>query len=496
MAATEIVAAGLLSVLTKFALRMFFRGRDVSFADGDDVAFVLSGGVDVAKDAVLAARDQRKATRHAEEVAERVVTLLQAELDADGKTGPIDPDTVAQELCKTLDHAVTIGDVISPEELVERKFDSKWLAAELRSRRQPGERELSQSGRVFYERARDRAARYLVEMASLLPAFQVEVTKESLTHLRNIADTVEENSRKLRDIHEQVKQSDAPDREQEFEAAYRHAVQMNLDKVELFGAHIPDEAARNLLTDAFVSLNISRAGDGEDDVELLSCEAALRLLGEESCRMLIRGAAGGGKSTLMRWAAIQAAGDHRSWARQSIRRQLKTGIERFEDLPESAQDGIDAELEAGGPAAIELDAAEFSIDIEGSVIQVIPEWLQRIPFLIPLRDFQEGTLPDLSELPKLIGKGVGTPPEDWVENLLKSGKALLLIDGVDEVPPQYRGKIRDEITAIVNHYHEDNLLVLTTRPEAVPPDWLKSLDFVEARVASMPKVDVAQFVRQ
>jgi len=141
-----------------------------------------------------------------------------------------------------------------------------------------------------------------------------------------------------------------------------------------------------------------------------------------------------------------------------------------------------------------------STDVAGGydakVNYALPAWRDRIPFFIPLRDFQEGTLPDLSALPKLIGKGVGTPPEDWVENLLKSGKALLLIDGVDEVPPQYRGKIRDEITAIVNHYHEDNLLVLTTRPKAVPPDWLKSLDFVEARVASMPKADVAQFVRQ
>jgi len=490
MPVSEAVVAGLTSLVTKFALRVFFRGRDVGFVEGEDVSFVLSGGVDIAKDALLAEREKKNVARNAEEIADRVVRLLQEELD--GESGPIDPNLVAEELCKTLDHAVTTGDVISPEELVEQAFDSKWLAAELRKRRQPGERELSQSGRVFYERAVDHTARYLVEMASLLPAFRVEVTKESLTHLRNIADTVEENARKLHDLHQHVTKSDSSEKEQEFEVAYRHAVQMNLDKVELFGARIPVEAQRNLLTDAFVSLNISRSGDGEDDDELLSCEDALGLLGQGASRMLIRGAAGGGKSTLMRWTAIQAARGLTEFPR--IGQQQALSLLRNPGIVDSETPRSDESIVEGGTELL-LNASDRAMSNHD---QGSPQfqWLRRIPFFIPLRDFQDGQLPDLAELPKLIGKGVGKPPEDWVEKLLKAGKALLLIDGVDEVPPQYRGRIRDEITAVVNNYHKDNLLVLTTRPEAVPPDWLKSLDFIEARVASMPKSDVAKFIRQ
>ena len=46
--------------------------------------------------------------------------------------------------------------------------------------------------------------------------------------------------------------------EQRWEADYRQAVIRELDHVDLFGADIPAEAKRNLLTDAFVTLNINQ----------------------------------------------------------------------------------------------------------------------------------------------------------------------------------------------------------------------------------------------
>lgn len=51
---------------------------------------------------------------------------------------------------------------------------------------------------------------------------------------------------------------EAATREQRWEADYRQAVIRELDHVDLFGADLPAEAKRNLLTDAFVTLNINQ----------------------------------------------------------------------------------------------------------------------------------------------------------------------------------------------------------------------------------------------
>src|SRR5205807_2108725 len=97
-----------------------------------------------------------------------------------------------------------------------------------------------------------------------------------------------------------------PEDEQRYETDYRQAVVQNLDRVDLFGADVPPEAQRHLLTEAFVSLNVdSEKGKGE--TELLSIETALDRLRPGAGRLLIRGNAGSGKTTLMRWAAIEAA---------------------------------------------------------------------------------------------------------------------------------------------------------------------------------------------
>ena len=115
---------------------------------------------------------------------------------------------------------------------------------------------------------------------------------------------------------------------QRFEIEFRQAVAANLDYIELFGITIPRELRRFQLTDAFVSLNLQRSltptkyparskkrqpespatDEDQSDSELLSCEAVLERLRPGEGRLLIRGAAGSGKTTLMRWVAIQVAG--------------------------------------------------------------------------------------------------------------------------------------------------------------------------------------------
>ena len=91
-----------------------------------------------------------------------------------------------------------------------------------------------------------------------------------------------------------------------YEADYRQAVVRNLDYVELFGADIQPESQRQALSVAYVSLNMQRRR-GSGLSESLPVEMVLNGLKPKAGRLLIRGEAGSGKSTLFRWVAIEAA---------------------------------------------------------------------------------------------------------------------------------------------------------------------------------------------
>ena len=79
-------------------------------------------------------------------------------------------------------------------------------------------------------------------------------------------------------------------------------------------------------------------------------------------------------------------------------------------------------------------------------------WRDCLPLLIRLRDYPQGRLPAVTDLPGEVAKHVGSPPETWVRELLDSGRAALMFDGVDEVPNDRRDDIRQEIEQIIEAY--------------------------------------------
>ena len=102
----------------------------------------------------------------------------------------------------------------------------------------------------------------------------------------------------------------------DYEIRYRKAVAARLDYVQLFGVDVPRESQEYSLTVAYVSLNLAdedeEAGADEDELEdalpsTLSAEEVFEDLRPDAGRLLIRGVAGCGKTTLLRWAAVQAA---------------------------------------------------------------------------------------------------------------------------------------------------------------------------------------------
>ena len=121
------------------------------------------------------------------------------------------------------------------------------------------------------------------------------------------------------------------------------------------------------------------------------------------------------------------------------------------------------------------------------------DWREKIPFIIRLRDCPNGQLPRPSKFPLLLAKELPDPPSNWIDDILNSGRALVMFDGVDEVPRQARDETMREIRQLVKTY-PGNYYVVTTRPEAVERVEFIELGFVSARVEPMTPPDRDTFI--
>ncbi|MFE7114704.1 NACHT domain-containing protein [Streptomyces sp. NPDC057654] len=156
-------------------------------------------------------------------------------------------------------------------------------------------------------------------------------------------------------------------------------------------------------------------------------------------RTVVRGPAGGGKTTLLQWLAVMVA-----------RREL----------PEE-----------------------------------LAHWAACMPFLLPLRTLvRRGDLPGPQEYLAALGCPLhGTLPAGWADRVLADGRALLLIDGVDEVPREQRARTGQWLLELLAAYPQAAVIV-TTRPSAVPDEWLAEHDFTVLALHPMRARDVSAFI--
>ncbi|MFF5393128.1 NACHT domain-containing protein [Streptomyces sp. NPDC013012] len=86
-------------------------------------------------------------------------------------------------------------------------------------------------------------------------------------------------------------------------------------------------------------------------------------------------------------------------------------------------------------------------------------------------------------------------PEGWADGLLARGEALVLVDGIDEVPQEHRGATRNWLERLLAA-HGDARFVVTTRSSAVPEGWLAPAHFTELSVWPMSAGDIGVFVHR
>ena len=162
-----------------------------------------------------------------------------------------------------------------------------------------------------------------------------------------------------------------------------------------------------------------------------------------SPRVLLRGEAGSGKTTLVQWLAVTAA---------------------CPDL-----------------------AAEMA-------------YLEdRVPFVLPLRTLTRHgeRLPAPKDFLAATGCPLdGTQPDGWVNRVLAAGRGLILIDGIDEVPEPERERARRWLRELSETYAGDNRWLVTSRPSAVGENWLDEDEFTELTLSPMTPAGVATFIKR
>lgn len=255
-----------------------------------------------------------------------------------------------------------------------------------------------------YERLSVLACAAVVEFVRRHPDFPQQVEIEQLERLERIEAHV-------------ATPTDAELRR--FEKSYCASVARRLDRLELFGVTLRDQDFHYPMSTAYISVAGQSAGGnpvGGQEVggqAISACPPRIEQVIGAHRRVLLSGEAGSGKTTLMQRLAL--------WA---------------------ARDGFPGELR---------------------------DWEGVVPFFIPLRHFDfAARLPAPEDFLDYTSPLLRAEmPDSWVRGLLREGRALLLIDGVDELPEEQRERMRrvwlEELLAM----YPATRVVVSSRPSAL-----------------------------
>ena len=347
--------------------------------------------------------------------------------------------------------------------LAQQDLDPVSLANYLLTAFPPESYHFGEAESALYRRIIAESCTYIVEIASQAPAFFEKTLGELLARQTQVSEKVDQLSLDLQRLYQRAQQE-----AMQYASLYRRTVGYALDKLELFGASMRLASTEQSLKMAYVPLTVEQQkvkmpGDLKVGMKMpsqdfeVAIESGLyrerqrsNVLVDDTLaqarRHLIRGPAGSGKTTLLQWLAVSAA-------TQSFLRPLE-------------------------------------------------DWNGLFPFYIRLRSHvrevaEQLDLPSPDAFPRLISRALSAPPAGWVEEQLVTGHALVLVDGVDEVPEGQRGEVREWMEVLMREYTRSYFIV-TSRPPAVGGEdwasWLAASGFQDALLQPMALPDIFVFV--
>jgi Leucine-rich repeat (LRR) protein len=302
-----------------------------------------------------------------------------------------------------------------------------------------GDRDLSGD---LYARILHESCNYIIEIRTTLPGFGLRAIQESLQREGEIIALVKQ----VLEAMPRSRGAGAGDESDEaFESQYRQNVARELDQLRLFGITTERVSPRYGLSVAYITLSAARthaddeaaSDDDEGDAGMGSMPVDEALAGSE--RVLIRGEAGSGKTTLLQWLAVQ-----------------------------SARDAFAGPLKA---------------------------WNGLVPFFIQLRRWVGKDLPQPEQWLTDVARPIaGAMPPGWVHRRLDGG-ALVLIDGLDELPDAERERVREWLQGLIANAKAARFIV-TSRPAAAEEGWLREEGFDDSQLQAMEREQIDALIDQ
>ncbi|WP_327256084.1 NACHT domain-containing protein [Streptomyces sp. NBC_01244] len=371
-------------------------------------------------------------------------TLVRQALSTGERRIPADEREAVTDALATTLHA--LGDLtITDVDAV--RLGPEAFARELRRAADRPERHLSADATHFYEALLGVASLHILEFFTQRKTF----TAHALVGQTRAVDELTSKTNEL------IRRTPLPDAaDAAFEATYLPYVAKKHSKLTIYGIDLSNSPARWPLDVAYLSLEAAPLGRTEiswdayesaDDFlavqRTLETQPADQALARTP-RVLLRGEAGSGKTTLVQWLAVTAAQQDRP------------------DRPAYLRD--------------------------------------RVPFVLPLRTLTRHgeRLPAPKDFLAAIGCPLaGSQPAGWEHRVLTAGRGLVLVDGIDEIPEPERDRTRRWLRDLIDTYDDDgNRWLVTSRPSAVGQDWLTAEDFGELALSSMGRADTATFIRR
>ena len=446
MALVETVALVLGPSIAKALLKSWLGENVAVDVLGEIIDRLKTKGGDVVTDR----NNRRQLEQVGEQVAARmrpVFDIEAASLDQQGR------DTVVREVAATLEQARVTTDL-----LVACNLDANRLTQHLASLRPDATNLLSATEAALYQRTLSEASASIIPTATQLTGFNGSA----------FAATLQGQDQLFAMLSELLQRPDA--QAEQFEHDYHKAVTRQLDKMEQFGVPRMDALVRRQsLSVAYVTLQVehrattksksftkARRDQSEIDTTLFSAELSDRSLSDSNSlehvlgrtrRLVVRGDAGLGKSTLLQWIAVRAA---------------------HQDFPSH-----------------------------------LASWNNCVPFFIRLRERVGKAFPMPEEFPGLVARNiVGDMPQGWVHHQLKTGRAVVLVDGVDELPFEQRADMLAQLEQLVADYPLARYVV-TSRPYALKAeqwpewaDWIARENFDQVTLQPMSVPQTESFIDQ
>jgi Leucine-rich repeat (LRR) protein len=349
---------------------------------------------------------------------------------------------------------------VTNELLMSQDLDAGGLKQHLRNANPEASRDFGWAEIALYDRMLTEVSDNIIQAAPQLEDFSRSFATETLQRLTRIEAT------------DRRRQDESQREVDEFERQYRRTIARELDQMEVFGMPRMDSlTSRQSLSMAYITLSVQQnpSDPQNPDADLLTSltreiaactqpDGELTRLSPRPVdetlatrqRLIIRGDAGAGKSTLLQWLAVRAA----------------------------KQDFTDALAHCNG----------------------------KIPFFIRLRTLVDKGFPAPGDFPKLTAPNhADTMPKGWVNRCLNRGQALVLIDGVDELPRQQRQDFLEALKDLVADF-PDACYVITSRPTGLKDaqgdvwqeweDWAQREHFSNLTLEPMSAANMEKFITQ